>query len=238
MKSMKILRTLGIVIAAAAMLAVGCSDNGNSNNAFANNNSNNNNNGGPMAPAGAQTQTYVQVEQLARPAIAEGLLYTNANLALYNSVGPDFVSRGLTNASGPEHAALFSPTGPGTEALGTLTLLATVGGGNVTQANAFAGVFLPDVLRIDTSLSFVPIAGTEVQAYATFNTAGSNLCGGRKLTDDVIDDTIYTLTLKAVPGDNVGYYPVAGNNAVGHSFLNGQTVKYGPSTFPFLAPAQ
>lgn len=231
---MKSFKTLGIVLAAAAMLAVGCSDSGNSNNIFSNNNGN-----GSTSPAGAQTQTYVQIEQLARPAINEGLLYTNANLNAYNSVGPDYVQRALSNANGPEHAKLFATGGPFPEAVGVLTLLrVNIGGGTSADVNNLVAAFLPDVLRIDTSLSFVPVAGTEVQAYATFNSTKTMLVGGRKLTDDVIDDTLGVLTNGVVTTDNVGYYPVGGNNAVGHSRLNGQTVNYGPSTFPFLAPAQ
>jgi len=78
------------------------------------------------------------------------------------------------------------------------------------------------------------------EAYSFFNPAHINginsPIAGRKLLDDVVDQTYGALVAPGVT-DNVPYYPVAGNPGVGHQNLNGQTVQNGAATFPFLAPA-
>lgn len=196
---------------------------------------------GTTGTTGAETvPNYIQEEQLARPAIAEGLLYTNSNFAIYNSVSPSQVLTALTQPNsglGMAAAPVFK------EAEGTLALFVSLTKTPGTPTvNGLAGTFLPDVMRIDTTLAFVPVAGTEVQAYATFNSSKSTLVGGRKLTDDTIDDTLTVLTGGGVTTDNVPYYrPASGagsqNFQIGHQNLNGQTTHYGPSVFPFLAPA-
>ena len=155
---------------------------------------------------------FTQVERLARPAINEGLVVANDNLNALNSVGPDF-----------EAAALAGQQPAATQAA---PIIADVKrtlkglGNNDARVNALLGAFLPDVMRIDTT---VPSGyGT------TLNTKGSPI-SGRKLTDDVMDTTLSVLTNGAVTSDNVSYAGRPLNPAQGHQPL--------VSSFPYLAPA-
>ena len=225
-------KSFGIALAACAILAVGCT----------------NDNGSILSSADivqqAQgqngAQTFVQVEQLARPGINEALLVKNTSLATYNAVGPAFIADALANPNGAAGQAAAPVL---QEAVGTLTAVAALGGQNVTT---LVGAFLPDVMRIDTTLSFTPQAAgggnfTERSAYAgSVNAVGSPV-GGRKLTDDVIDITLSVLSNVTGLSDNVPYYrPTTGagstNLNIGHQFLHNQTTQFGPSQFPFLAP--
>ena len=189
---------------------------------------------------GATLPSNTQVEQLARPAIAEGLLFTNSNLNTYNAVSPSFVAAALANSTSPQGLAAAPVLKEAETTLGLLVALAPAGK-NLT-VGALAGAFLPDVMRIDTTLNLEPTPGTEKSAYAAeVNKVGSPV-GGRKLTDDVVDITFQVLTGGTLTGDGVPYYrPATGagstNTAIGHQFLNNQTVQFGTSTFPFLAPA-
>lgn len=182
----------------------------------------------PVNPAQAQTGggNQVQVEFLARPGIAEALLFTNSNLATYNAVTPAFISRALTIPNGPEATAAAPVLAEAQAVLG----LVTAGNANLSVAQA-VGAFLPDVMRIDTTLNVAVAA----PSYAAAVNAQGSPVGGRKLTDDTIDITLQVLTGNPAATDNVGYYPVAGNPNVGHHNLNGQTVQNGTATFPFLA---
>lgn len=191
----------------------------------------------PLPPAQAQGVNFTQVEFLARPAIGEGLLFSNDLLNTYNAVPPRFVAAALANPGSPEGQAAAPVFAEATAVLNILTGLVPAG---PTTGEVVAG-FLPDVQRIDTSLDFSPnVDGTETSAYGSvFDTAGLSPVSGRKLTDDVIDITLGFLTGGAVPSDGVPYYnPGNGNAAIGHSRLNGETVNFGPSTFPYLAPPQ
>jgi hypothetical protein len=121
---------------------------------------------GSGVPAGGNTGVnYTQIERLARPAVNEGLVISNTNLNLWNSIPP---SADLsTTSSGALNAVA-------TEAIGTLTVVANIGinvykylsaGGNLLSdanfaqgATTAAGVatihalqFVPDVMRIDVS---------------------------------------------------------------------------------------
>lgn len=207
------------IIAGAAILFAGCSS---SDDPI-------------MAPAQAQAgANRVQVEFLGRPAVGEGLLFTNSNLNTYNAVTPAFISRALTVPAGPEAAAANATL---TEAQAVLTILTNAGGGApLTTAGAVAA-FLPDVLRIDTTRNLAVADVAYASAQSPLNANGSP-AGGRKLTDDVIDITLATLSNGAVTTDNVPYYRGASPNLnIGHQRLNGQTVDFGAATFPFLAPA-
>jgi len=210
----------GIAASLAAVMMTGCSED----------------NTEPVAtvqPANAQVQSFVQVEQLARPGINEALLQTNAYMNIYNAVTPDFIRKALV-AGSPENTAAAPVLAEATQTLGVFAALP----GAPTVATVVGG-FLPDVMRIDTTLNLKPIAGTEVQAYFHVNgNPAPSLVGGRKLTDDVIDDTVGYLTGGNVPGDKVPYYkPIGSTNPnIGHQHLNGQTTNFGPSVFPFLAP--
>ena len=213
------------IIAGAAIVASGC---GNSTNLVA-----------PVPPAQAQPVSgFTQVEFLARPGIGEALLFSNDLLNTYNAVTPRFVNTALTVPDSAEAAAAAPIFSQATAVLDILTGAQPAG---PTTAEVVGG-FLPDVMRIDVTLDFKPnLNGTDdTFAYgAALNTNPSpSLISGRKLTDDVVDVTLGYITGGA-PGlssDNVGYYPIPGNAAVGHSPLNGETVEFGPSTFPFLAP--
>lgn len=214
-------KTLLTVLAAAALLGSGCGTN------LAN---------FTFTPAQAQAQTgttTTQVEFLARPAISEGLLFTNNFLNAYNAVTPRFVAAGLADANSTEGKAIAPVLA---EATTVLTLLDDPNNG-LTVAQK-AGAFLPDVMRIDTTLNFT---ADNTPSYPTFNSNSTTLVGGRKITDDVVDITLTVLSDGAVKSDGVPYYrPTTGtgstNLAIGHSMLNGQTTEFGPATFPFLAP--
>jgi len=171
-----------------------------------------------------------QVEQLARPAINEGLIFTNAFLNTYNAVGPAFIAAALANPQSTQGVAAAPVLAEATVVLNIFTGLNAVG---ITTPQAVRA-FLPDVMRIDTSLA-IPVA---TQAYDfAIDPTDFRPIAGRKLTDDVIDVTVNLLTGGAVAGDRVPYYPRAGNPGVGHQRLQEQLVDFGSARFPFLAPA-
>jgi len=133
--------------------------------------------------------TYVQVERLARPAINEGLVITNSNLNLWNSVPP---SDDLATAG----------AGIVAEAGGTLTAVHNYAAA-VPQSLAPPPVsqivsgFLPDVMRIDTTKTIHGNPGTltnvtdGTMAYdGCLGPTHFILCGGRKLRDNVVQITI------------------------------------------------
>jgi hypothetical protein len=143
-------------------------------------------------PAG--TPNFKQIERLGRPAINEGLITQDVLLNTWNSVGP---------------SVDLTPPAAGIAAEATRTLKAF--GNTDAQVAKLFGALLPDVMRIDT---------THKSGYAGF--AGSTFgnveptkgipIGGRLITDDVIDVTLFLIvpdaTNSAVPGlrsDNVGY---------------------------------
>lgn len=173
---------------------------------------------------GPAPTTYRQVERLARPAVNEGLVVTNDFLNAFNSIPPTV---DLTPAAAPVVA----------EAAATLTAFGNSG----TRVNDIATAFLPDVLRIDTTI--VTPVGTGAYANGAIPIGGLGVVrpvGGRKLEDDVIDITLSVLTNGAITTDNVSYGGAAGNEAQpGHSRLHGQGagayVAGQPATFPFLA---
>ena len=159
----------------------------------------------------ATPSSYTQVERLARPAINEGLILTNSNLNLWNSVAP---------------SADLSQGGAGivTEAGGVLTAVHDYAMGQGLAPPAVATVvsgFLPDVMRIDTSkalpgasASLTTIGGGMAYAGCLGATKGI-LCGGRKLRDNVIQITVNYLangtnaSLAGVPYDPAAQAPPA-----------------------------
>jgi Domain of unknown function (DUF4331) len=219
------------VLASAAILASGC---GTSVNLIQ-----------PVPPANAQVTTVTQVEFLARPGIAEALLFENDLLNAYNSVTPRFQKAALddpNSEAGQAAAPIFA------QAIAVLTILEDLQAvdppGSLT-VNQIVGAFLPDVMRIDTTLDFKPLNnGTENQSYGTFNSDGTTISGGRKLTDDVVNTTLSVLTDGAVTSDGVPYYrptnpdPGFDNEAIGHSPLQDEVIQFGDSTFPYLAAPQ
>jgi hypothetical protein len=144
---------------------------------------------------------YTQVERLGRPGINEGLVITNDFLAAFNSIPP---TADLSAAAAPVRA----------EAKSVLLAL----GNSDQRANSLLGAFLPDVMRIDTT-----IPSGYVNAVNGF---GSPIAG-RLLLDDTIDQTLSVLSNGAVPSDNVSYNGTGSNPAQGHQPLAPQ--------FPYLA---
>lgn len=169
--------------------------------------------------------TYKQVERLARPAVNEGLIVTNDFLNAFNSIPP---SVDLT----PPASAVVA------EAAATLTAFGNSG----TRVNDIAGAFLPDVMRIDTTIATGVAAGAYANGAVPVGALGVVMpVGGRKIEDDVIDITLSVLTNGAITTDNVSYGGAAGNEAQpGHKKLHGQGagpwVAGQPATFPYLAP--
>ncbi len=205
-------------------------------------NQNQGNNGNGPTPV-----EFVQVEQLARPAINEGLLVTNAFLNAYNSVPPSFVAAALSNPDGPEAAAVGPIFAEAVASLASFLALSD-GTGPFAPANPdvafFVGIFLPDVMRIDTTQNFAPGSPAFPGAFAGALNTNFVLIGGRKLTDDVMDAVTTSLTNNIAVVDNVPYTrpdvgPGAQNPAIGHQLLNGQVSNAinDPATFPYLAPA-
>ncbi|MGB8700225.1 MAG: DUF4331 domain-containing protein [Thermosynechococcaceae cyanobacterium] len=146
---------------------------------------------------------FKQVERLGRPGVNEGLIVKNNLLNIFNSVPP---SVDLTPAAAPVRA----------EAKKTLLAL----GNDSARADALLTAFLPDVMRIDT---------TQPSGYLNATNALGAPITGRKLLDDVIDNTLTVLTNGAITKDNVSYAGPGGNPAQGHNPL----VK----RFPYLAKA-
>ena len=158
-----------------------------------------------VAPAAA-VASYTQVERLGRPAINEALIFTNANLNLWNSVGP---SVDLTAAG----------SGIVTEAGGTLTAIfnyATVQGLAPAPVSQVVSGFLPDVMRIDTTSAFTGPSTTLTtigggMAYAAcLGATKAILCGGRKLRDNVVQITVNYLA----NGTNAAFAGVTYNPGV------------------------
>lgn len=170
------------------------------------------------------TGQFIQVERLGRPVINEGLVISNDFLNAFNSITPN---QDLTDAAAPVRA----------EVVATLNALDAADAADNVDAGAIATAFLPDVMRIDTSIP----GNLATSAYdRALNSLGAPI-GGRKLEDDVFDITA-TILIGAPTSDGVPYNrPAAGagsaNPALGHQLLNGQLVARGAAVFPYLAPA-
>ncbi|BDA69805.1 hypothetical protein RIVM261_075290 [Rivularia sp. IAM M-261] len=149
----------------------------------------------------ARTGRFRQFERLGRPGVNEGLIVTNDLLNIFNSVPPTV---DLSPAAAPI----------GAEATKTLKAL----GNDDQRTAALLGAFLPDVMRIDTTVS---------SGYGNALNAKGSPITGRKLTDDVIDITLSVLTNGKVTTDNVSYAGTPGNPAQGHKPLERE--------FPYLA---
>ena len=143
---------------------------------------------GPTASATADVAGYVQVERLARPAINEGLITDPALLSAWNSVGPD-----------KDLAADDVPTKIRTNAVGTLTAL----GNDEAQRTAIVGQFLPDVMRIDTTIvsGYVSPANGAPNAFSNLSSTKKIPIGGRMLKDDVMDATMAVLVPLGLPAE-------------------------------------
>lgn len=140
----------------------------------------------------------VQTDRLARPAINEGLIITNDYLNALNSVQPDFEAACLAGKLPPDAQALCNAILA--EAAATLAAF----GNSPTRIGQIVAAFLPDVMRIDTTIP---------SGYASGFTGligPGSLRGGRKILDDVIDITLTVLTNGAITTDNVAYTTIQG----------------------------
>jgi hypothetical protein len=147
---------------------------------------------------------FKQFERLARPGINEALIVTPAFLEAFNTIPPRL---DLSAAAAPVRQ----------EAVATLNAVDLLDNRDNVDANAIAGAFLPDVLRIDT---------TKLSGYASATNSQGSLIGGRMILDDVVDITLGAL-VGSPASDNVSYNGTPGNPAQGHKPLQ-------PS-FPYLA---
>lgn len=176
------------------------------------------------------TPKWVQVEQLARPGINEALLINNAFLNGYNATAPTFTgvdtttlgavvgeaktvlkavylgtclldgALGLNPQSGLHPAGIeCHAVGPAIWTENSLATGKTLTQASQTAAAAYAdkvfGLFEPDVMRIDTS-----VASGYLTLCGGTNAGAPLLCGGRNLTDDVIDITYNFLIAGAAVG--------------------------------------
>jgi hypothetical protein len=162
------------------------------------------------APAGS----YTQVERLARPAINEGLIRDPNLMSLWNSVGP---AVDATDAAKPIAE----------NATGTLTAL-----GNTTeQTQALFGALLPDVMRIDTTLTsgYVAPAGGDPSTLSNRSATKGIPIGGRMIKDDVVDATLWLI----VPGGKPGAAAIPGLESDGVTY----EANHDPllADFPYLA---
>ena len=151
-------------------------------------------------------ETWRQVERLARPAVNEGLVISNTNLNAWNSIAP---SQDL----GPDGTAVVN------EVVAVLTAL----GNSPARIGDIATAFLPDVMRIDTTI----VSGYASGAIPVGALGVVRPVGGRLITDDVIDITLSVLTNGGFTTDNVSYLGAAQPAQPGH-----QAVLAG---FPYLA---
>jgi hypothetical protein len=191
----------------------------------------------------SSSESMVQVERLARPAINEGLVLTDKRMALFNAVGP---SKDLSEAAAPVRE----------QAVAVLTALNKYGTSNGLKPPSVSDVatgFLPDAMRIDTSKKVAVGTPAYNSDFVIVNgtTASAMLTGGRKLEDDVMDITLSYLLNGDATGASVkdGVSYAGGTTCAnagqgvnrgnpGHRCLNGQTTRQGSATFPFLATPQ
>lgn len=180
--------------------------------------SNNNNDGSGIqeettGPLGGDA---LQIERLARPAINEGLIISNDNLNAFNMIPP---SQDLSEGAAAVRA----------EAGAVIDAADMIDGKDDTTVEQVATAFLPDVMRIDTT---VDIAPGKTAYNADVSGDKGMLTGGRKIEDDVMDITLSFLVAADATGesvkDNVSYPDV-------HLMLYGQTQRNGAAKFPFLA---
>jgi hypothetical protein len=194
------------------------------------------------------THTYVQVEHLARPGINEALVISNANLEGYNATAPSFAgapASAVAAITGEAKTVLSALYIGGFLLNGAVGLTASTGvhpagatcnavGGAIWAENSLAGVtltaatktamgqyadrvfsqFEPDVMRLDTSLAtsgYLNLCGDPSQPQPL-------LCGGRWLTDDVIDITYdYLLAGAAIDGSAPDQFKALVSDGVSYS---------------------
>jgi len=203
---------------------------------------------GACIPDPGPEPTYVQIEHLARPGINEALVLGNANLEGYNATAPSFAGAppaAVTAIVGEAKTVLSALYLGGCLLNGALGQTANGGvhpagatcnavGGALWSENSLSGVtltnstkmamgqyadrvfaqFEPDVMRIDTGIAtsgYLNLCGDPGQPYPL-------LCGGRWLTDDVIDITYdYLLAGAAIGGSAPAQFKALVSDGVNYS---------------------
>jgi hypothetical protein len=164
--------------------------------------------------------SYTQIERLARPAINEGLVVSNDHLNAFNSIPP---SQDLSPAAQPVI----------NDAATTLAAL----GNSPARVGDLANAFLPDVMRIDTTIASA--VGTEAypnDAVAIGASPGVvRPVAGRKIEDSVMHVTLSVLTNGGITTDNVSYPGQGTPQQPGHKLLFGQAARNATASFPFVA---
>lgn len=203
---MKKLLMISLSLVLLGTIAVGCGSDDDNNNG----NQRQEEAAGPLGPDA------IQIERLARPAINEGLIISNENLNAFNMVPP---SADLSDGAAAVRA----------EAGTVIDAADMIDGKDDTTVEVVATAFLPDVMRIDTTIDIAP---GKTAYNADVSGDKGMLTGGRKIEDDVIDITLSFLVSADATGqavkDNVSYPDV-------HRLLYGQSSRGGAARFPFLA---
>lgn len=224
-------KTLGGTAVLAVMFAAACGDDGGSSSPPPDTG------GGSNDPGG--TVTYHQVEQLARPAINEALLFTTAYLDGYNATAPTFTgvpkdtldkvvgeaktvleaiylgSCLLNGLAGVTADTGVHPAGMTCHAIGN----ALFNGDQVTltQASKDAAKHYADTVFGQFIPDVLRIdTGVDVSNYLNLcGGSGPLLCGGRWLTDDTVDITYNYL----INGANNYLHPENNGTALGQQLI-------------------
>jgi len=203
-----------------ALTAAACGDDGGNNPIDAGPGSDGSGSG---SDGGTTAPQFVQIEQLARPGIAEALLLSNGFLAGYNATAPSFtgvpaatlgmvveeaktVLKAIYLGTCLVNGAAGLTADNGAKPSGVACV--AVGGAIFTENNALTGVTLTQAAKDGAQAyadrvfgQFIPdvmrIDTAVPSAYLTLCGAAANgeplLCGGRKLDEDVIDTTYFYL---------------------------------------------
>ena len=181
-----------------------------------------------------------QVERLGRPAINEGLVFSNDKLNAFNRIRPNQDLSAAAGAVMTEAALVLEKVNEFGVSLGL----------PAPAVKDVAAGFLPDVMRIDTRKKVATAASAYNSDFVIVEgtTGGAMLTGGRKIEDDVMDITLSYLIAGDPSGasikDGVSYSGNTdclragqGTNIAnpGHRCLRGQTERLGAAKFPFLA---
>lgn len=203
------------------------------------------NSGGGGGGGGATVLSFTQVERLARPAINEGLIRQDVPeraqlLRTWNSVPPSVDTADIAAAAEIRNEAVTVLSAIQSQVQIVLGYDNSPGkplrdtNAQNTRVGQIASVFLPDVMRIDTT-------GPSGYAMGITDLAAPRPFRGRRIDDDVIDITLAVLVpggaldpldpgqsfIDQVETDNVEYTDLDDDMMRIHDDL--------PTTFPYLA---
>lgn len=201
--------------------------------------------GGGGGGGGVVVQNFTQVERLARPAINEGLIRQSTPelaqlLRTWNSVPPSVDTADIAAAAEIRSEAVTVLSAIQSQVQAALGYNGDPGQPvrdseqQSTRVGQIAGVFLPDVMRIDTT-------GASGYAMGITDLAAPRPFRGRRIDDDVIDITLAVLVpggaldpldpsqpfIDQVETDNVEYDDLDENMMRIHDAI--------PTEFPYLA---